>query len=257
MKKVAATSSCVTNSKDRTQECAAAVLDWHDEAFQVLRIATDPEIPFLIDIKNICDTKVQCGCFLRGSPTRYVPTCFNQLVSVNSAKMTVLLDTEKVHSKFSTEFFPEQRAFSRGFVVSPTGGGKYDVKSAVHTDRSMVNVSEHDIFGIFDYVISEFQGIVGYEFEASIAVEDVQDYIRTLTMLTTASGDPAGIFNPTGQTFTLIIDPTEDIPYWDIHVTLDDRLVWHIAEFCEFDFSTSRPTIRVGMLSSNVPPLSL
>lgn len=248
--------TCVSDSFGRERECGESVERWKDEAFSVISKATDPSVTFLIDIKNICDTKKQCGCFLRGVPTRYKPTCFNQLLSVDSAKMVVLVNSGVVHEKYDTDLFPAAETFSRGMVISRNADSGYDVISAQDPSRGLRGVSQEAAASMFDFVVRKLGGIVGYEFEATVSTGDSVAYSALLESMVLPDGNPVCAFRE--NVCALQIDPADLSPQWDIHVTLDDRLVWHIAESCSFYFdSPTTAKVRIGVLSSNVPPFVL
>ena len=229
--------------------------DWQSEAFDVLSLAIRPEVPFLIDIKNICDTKEQCGCFLRGPVSRYAPTCSNPLYSIESAKLVVLVNNGIVHSKYDTDRFPmSSRAFTRGAIIRQSGSA-YDIFSVQEPQKILTNVTRDEAARVFDFIVGELGGVVGYNFVASVGVPDSSEYRSLLERTIMPSGEP--ICRDGGTDWCEFdIDVSDRAPSWDIHVTLDDRLVWHIAESCRFDFTGPKTArVTIGVLSSNTPPI--
>lgn len=247
---------CAIDSSGREKGCSSTVSDWHDEAFEILSLALHPSVPFLIDIKNICDTKKQCGCFLRGPVSRYVPTCSNALISIDSVSLVVLVNSGTLHSKYDTKLFPISTVFSRGAVIRQQGDS-YCIESVSDPSKKLEGISKQDAVGIFDYIVREMDGVVGYEFVTAVSIPDSKAYSDLLDRMVMPNGNPA-CKGSGKESCRLDIDPSDPSPFWDLHVTLDDRLVWHIAESCSIDFvGPQRAVIKVAVLSSNVPPFVL
>jgi len=254
--------SCPYDASGRERECSRGVKKWSHEAFSILQRATDPTAMFMIDLKNICDTGKQCGCFLRGSPTRYKPTCSNRLISVDSVSLIILVNSRIVHEHYGPrEGFPNEDKYVKiaTVFISKEDRTKYKVSSLVDPEVVYDDMAEADAMRVFEILIERFDAVLEYVFDVTVEIPNPSAYIETMLGMVGPLGDPLidrSSIEASRYDFRLNMHDLN--PVTEMHVTLDDSIVWHVVDFCRLRVTTDLPSkIEIGVMSSNVPPFVL
>lgn len=266
--------SCVFDASGRERFCAECVTDWSSVALDVLDKAMNQQEMFMIDIRNICKTETgECGCFLRGNPVKYKPRCSNVLERVTNATLLVFVKSESVARKFvlvpagvyDGKKYVNAVSITKKTEKDETEGSRptdsvYTIRSNIVRDGPVRIVDKMEAKRFIEYLIGEYDGVVGYEFTAKARVGNKKQYGSMIRGLVDETGLELAKVRDEVY-YDLPISFLDANPIIDAHVTLGDEIVWNIVDNISLRIDeTVEDTeieIKITAMSTNVPAFVL
>lgn len=248
-------SFCFYDSAGKEVYCSENIDKWAKEALFILHKVRDDNVSFMIDIKDICDTGEQCGCFLRGNPVRYIPTCSNRLISAEGS-MILYGDKNLILKKRPEEGKHGDYIKIGKIDICKEDDKRYKITPMREGGILMDCQTEDQTVEMMIYLIKNFRGFVAYEFEAEVHIKDWNDYSDVLSGMIDIEGFP--ILQLTGGSlFNFPFDFFSMNPRFNIHVVLEDKYVWHILDYCSVDSKIvdgiQKSKVFVRVLANNNP----